>query len=495
MRLSVICAVTGLLVRYFGAALAVPLAVAALYGEWRDAAGFLLAIAATVLAGVAMRMAAGETGAAAADHLRRIEGLAVVAATWLLLAHLAAVPYVWVGVAPIDARFEAMSGLTTTGATFFTDFSAYGRAVYFWRAFTQWLGGMGVIALFVAVLPRLAVGGRQLFFAEAPGPTEQRLTPHLQQTAILLWKVYVALTAAEVVALMAAGLPLFDAVCHALTTLSAGGFSPDSQSIAGYGSPAVEWIVILFMFVAGANFALQYRAVRASRSALVQDEEFRAYAGIVAVAVLGLWLVLVRDGLGLGEALRHGAFQVLSILTTTGYASTDFNLWSDQARMVLFLLMLVGGCAGSAAGGPKVVRHLLMARYTLRELRQALHPRAVVPVKLGGRVVPEDILRDIQVFMLFYLLVFGVGAAAVVLLGADLITGITAAIACLGNIGPGFGAVGPMSSFAALHPASKLVLTLLMWIGRLEVLPVLVFLRMEPWRAARWGAARQTRGT
>jgi trk system potassium uptake protein TrkH len=332
MRLSVICAVTGLLVRYFGAALAVPLAVAALYGEWRDAAGFLLAIAATVLAGVAMRMAAGETGAAAADHLRRIEGLAVVAATWLLLAHLAAVPYVWVGVAPIDALFEAMSGLTTTGATIFTDFSAYGRAVYFWRAFTQWLGGMGVIALFVAVLPRLAVGGRQLFFAEAPGPTEQRLTPHLQQTAILLWKVYVALTAAEVVALMAAGLPLFDAVCHALTTLSAGGFSPDSQSIAGYGSPAVEWIVILFMFVAGANFALQYRAVRASRSALVQDEEFRAYAGIVAVAVLGLWLVLVRDGLGLGEALRHGAFQVLSILTTTGYASTDFNLWSDQAR-------------------------------------------------------------------------------------------------------------------------------------------------------------------
>jgi len=209
----------------------------------------------------------------------------------------------------------------------------------------------------------------------------------------------------------------------------------------------------------------------------------------VLVAVAGLWIVLVRDGFGWGEALTHGTFQVLSIMTTTGYASIDFQLWSEQAKMVLFLLMFVGGCAGSAAGGPKVIRHLLMARYTFRELRQALHPRAVLPVKLGGRVVPESVLRDVQVFMLFYLLVFAVGASVVVLLGADLITGITAAIACLGNIGPGFGGVGPMASFEPLHPVSKIVLTLLMWVGRLEVLPVLVFIRLEPWRSARWDAA------
>jgi len=204
------------------------------------------------------------------------------------------------------------------------------------------------------------------------------------------------------------------------------------------------------------------------------------------VATVVLFVFLLGDGLGPGEALRHGAFQVVSILTTTGFASADFQLWGDQAKVVLLLLMFIGGCAGSAAGGPKVVRHVLMARLTLRELRRTLHPRSVLPVKLGGRVVPEPILRDVQVFMLFYLLAFAVGTAVVVALGADLVTGITSSIACLGNIGPGFNTVGPMASFAELHPVSKVVLTLQMWIGRLEVMTVLVFFRLEPWRAARW---------
>ena len=285
---------------------------------------------------------------------------------------------------------------------------------------------------------------------------------------------------------MVGGMPLYDSVCHAFTTMSAGGFSPHPLSIAGYQSPSIEWIVTLFMFVAGANFGLQYRAVRGSRNALIQDEEFRAYLLVVAVATAILAIVLMRDEMHFVEAVRHSAFQVLSILTTTGYASVDFQLWSDQAKIVLFLLMFIGGCAGSAAGGPKVVRHVLMARFTLRELKRTLHPRAVLPVKLGGRVVPENILRDVQVFMLFYLLTFAVGAGVVVLLGADLLTGITASIACLGNIGPGFGAVGPMASFADLHPVSRIVLTLEMWIGRLEVLTVLVLLRVEVLRSARW---------
>ena len=242
------------------------------------------------------------------------------------------------------------------------------------------------------------------------------------------------------------------------------------------------------MFIAGANFALQYRAVRGSRVAVAQDEEFRAYSLIVLVATLALAVFLVRDGMGGLTAIRHSAFQVLSIITTTGFASIDFELWSDQAKGVLLLLMFVGGCAGSASGGPKVIRHVLMARVTFRELKRTLHPRAVLPVKLGGGVVPEDVLRDIQVFMLFYLLTFAVGAAVVVALGADILTGITASITCLGNIGPGFGAIGPMGSFAGLHPLSKVVLILLMWIGRLEVLTVLVLFRLEVWRAARWRA-------
>jgi trk system potassium uptake protein TrkH len=281
-------------------------------------------------------------------------------------------------------------------------------------------------------------------------------------------------------------MPLFDAVCNSLTTLAAGGFSPHAASIGGYGSAAIEWITIAFMFAAGANFALQYRAVRGSRVAIAQDEEFRTYAAVVLVASVALALFLSRDGMGVADATRHGTFQAISIMTTTGYASVDFQLWSDQARIVLLLLMFVGGCAGSAGGGPKVIRHVLMARLTFRELRRTLHPRGVLPVKLGGRVVPEHTLRDVQVFMLFYLLTFAVGTAIVVALGADLVTGITASIAALGNIGPGLGDVGPMSSFAGLHPISKIVLTLEMWIGRLEVLTVLVFFRVEVWRSARW---------
>jgi len=485
VRLAVIVHVTGTLVRLFAPALLAPLAVAALYREWRDVAGFLVAFATTAIAGVLMRRAGGPAGDDI-EQLRRVDGMAIVAATWLLIAHLGAIPYVWAGVDPIDALFESMSGFTTTGATVFTDFAAFGRGIFFWRALTQWLGGLGVIALFVAILPRLAIAGRELFFAEAAGPTDEKLTPKLRQTAIALWQVYVALSVAEVMALLLAGMPLFDAVCHAFTTLAAGGFSPHPLSIAGYNSAAVDWIITGFMFAAGANFAIQYRAARGGHVALVQDEEFRAYLAVTVIAVVALLPFLAMDGLTPLEALRHASFQAVSILTTTGYASVDFELWSDQAKMVLFILMFVGGCAGSAAGGPKVVRHILMARLTMRELKRTLHPRGVLPVKLGGHVVPEHTLRDVQVFMLFYMLAFAVGATVVVALGADLISGITASIACLGNIGPGLNAVGPMANFADLHPVSKIVLTLEMWIGRLEVITVLVFFRSEPWRSARW---------
>ena len=488
MRLAVIVHITGTFVRLFAPALLAPLAVAAFYGEWRDAVGFLAAFVTTAVSGVLMRRAGGPERRDI-EKVRRVDGMAIVAATWLVIANLGAIPYVWAGLGPIDALFESMSGFTTTGATVLADFTAFGRGIFFWRALTHWIGGLGVIALFVAVLPRLAIGGRELFFAEAAGPTDEKLTPQLRQTALALWRIYIGLTAAQTVALMVAGMSLFDAVCHAFATMAAGGFSPHPLSIAGYNSGAVEWIVIVFMFAAGANFAVQYRAARWSHVALVQDEEFRAYVAVVVISAAVLVPFLIRDGAAPGDGLRHGLFQVLSILTTTGFASVDFQLWSDQAKMVLFVLMFIGGSAGSAAGGPKVVRHILMARLTMRELRRTLHPRGVLPVKLGGRVVPEHTLRDVQVFMLFYLLTFAVGAAVVVALGADLVTGITASIACLGNIGPGFGPIGPMGSFADLHPISKVVLTLQMWVGRLEVMTVLVFLRLEPWRAARWTTA------
>jgi trk system potassium uptake protein TrkH len=488
MRLAAVVHLNGVIVGLFAPMLLAPGALAVYLGEQRDAIGFLTAAAVSAGLGLVMRRAGGAPAAEAAEHLRRVEGLAVVASSWLLMAHLAAIPYLWAGIGFVDALFEAMSGLTTTGATILTDFDRYGRSLFFWRSMTQWLGGMGVIALFVAILPRLAIGGRELFFAEAPGPTDEKLTPHLRHTAVALWGLYAALTSAEALALRAAGMTAFDAVCHAMTTLAAGGFSPHPRSIAGYNSPSIEWIVCVFMFLAGASFALQVRAVRGRGRVLVRDEEFRAYLGVVVVATLLLVIVLASSGAEIATSIRHSLFQVLSILTTTGYASVDFQLWAPQAKVVLLLLMFVGGSAGSAAGGPKVVRHVLMARYTFRELRRTLHPRAVLPIKLGGRVVPDDIMRNVVAFMLFYLVTFAAGATVVVSMGADLVTGLTAAAATLGNIGPGLDAVGPMANFAHLHPLSRIVLTLLMWIGRLEVLTVLVLLRFEIWRGARWRA-------
>ncbi len=486
MRLSLVVHVCGLITRVFGLMFLAPLAVALFYGEYRDALGFLATAVTTSAIGYAMRMAGGRDAEEAIERMRRVEGLAIVSLSWLLIAGFAAIPYVWAGLSPINAMFEAMSGLTTTGATVFRDFSHYGRAVFFWRSMTQWLGGMGVIALFVAVLPRLAIGGREIFFAEASGPDDEKVSPQIRRTASLLWRVYAGLTLAETIALRLAGFSWYDAVCHAFTTLSAAGFSPNAQSIAGYQNPAAEWVIIVFMFLAGANFALQYRAL-AQRDFRIfsRDEELRAYTGVTVLATLALMYILAGS-MTASDNLRTSLFQVLSILTTTGYASVDFETWNQQAKAVLLGLMFIGGCAGSAGGGPKVVRHLLLAKFTMQELRRMLHPRAILPVKLGGRVVQNSVLQGVIVFFLFYLLTFAVCSIIVILMGADILTGISAAAATLGNVGPGFGQVGPMGHFADLHPVSRVVLTLAMWIGRLEVITVLVILRPEAWREGRW---------
>lgn len=481
MRVPVVLHTTGAILRFFSLMFLLPAGVSVIYGEHRPALWFVASGIVSAIVGQLMMLAPRVR----TEDLKRVEGLAIVAGSWILLAHSAALPYMPAGLGPIDALFESMSGLTTTGATVMRDFSHFGRGIFFWRALTQWLGGMGVIAMFVAILPRLGIGGRQLFFAEAPGPTDEKLTPHIRKTAAALWIVYAVLTFAQVVALMVVGMPLYDSLCHSFTTLAAGGFSPHPLSVAGYNNPAAEWIITFFMLAAGANFALHYRALRGEVGVFKRDEEFRAYLTIIVVAIAALMVFLPAQIPGLMDRLRHASFQVLSILTTTGYASVDFELWNPQAKMVLLVLMFIGGCAGSAGGGPKVVRHLLIARYTLLELRRTLHPRGVLPVKLGGRVVPEDVMRSVLVFFLFYLLVFAVCTAIVISLGADILTGLTATIACLGNIGPGFGPVGPMGTFADLHPGSKVVLTAAMWIGRLEVITVLALLRPEVWRLAR----------
>lgn len=488
MRLDLVTYVCGTIVRVFGLVFAVPLAVALMYGERSDAVGFGVAGVVSSLLGFFMCRAGRGLPQDAVEDLRRVEGFAVVSLSWLVIAHLAGIPFLWAGLGPIDSLFEAMSGLTTTGATTMRDFSQFGRGIFFWRALTHWLGGMGVIALFVAVLPRLAIGGRELFFAEASGPSGEKVSPQIRRTALLLWRLYAGLTSVQTLALWAAGFTFYDAVCHSMATLAAGGFSPHPASIAGYANPAAEWIIIVFMFIAGASFTLQYRALaRRKLGVLFADDELRAYTGVVVIATVLIAVALV--GWRWSEpAVRTALFQALSIITTTGFASVDFQQWNDQAKMVLLALMFIGGCAGSAGGGPKVVRHVLLARYTLQELRRTLHPRAVLPVKLGGRVVPESVMQNVIVFFLFYLLTFAVCATVVVSLGADLVTGLSATAAALGNVGPGFNQVGPMGHFGDLHPLSRIALTLAMWIGRLEVLPVLILLRPEVWRSSRWSA-------
>jgi len=489
VRLSLVVHVIGLIVRVFGLMFLAPLLVAAIHGEYRDAIGFAIVTVVTAATGHLMRQAGGVAAEDAVEGMRRVEGLATVSGAWLVIAWFAGVPYLWNGLGPIDAMFESMSGLTTTGATVFRDFSLYGQGLFFWRAMTQWLGGMGVIALFVAILPRLAIGGREIFFAEVSGPEDEKVSPQIRRTAALLWRLYAVLTAMQIVLLRLTGYSWLDATTHAFTTLAAGGFSPHPLSTAGYQNPAGEWVIIVFMFLAGANFALQFRAlVQRDARLLRADEELRAYSGVVLIATI-LVAMAIWDSMAPAATIRTAMFQVVSIITTTGYASVDFNLWNDQAKAILLGLMFIGGCAGSAGGGPKVVRHVILAKFTLQELRRTLHPRAVLPVKLGGRVIPAQIVQGVIVFFLFYMLTFAVCAATVILLGADIVTGISATAATLGNVGPGFGAVGPMANFADLHPVSRIVLTLAMWIGRLEVITVLVILRPEAWRSGQWSAA------
>ncbi|MDR9391362.1 MAG: TrkH family potassium uptake protein [Trueperaceae bacterium] len=438
------------------------------------------AVGAALAAGLAGPLLAW--GRAAEEPSRR-EALASVLLLWLALPGLGVAPYLASGaMGPIDALFESMSGFTSTGATALGDFGAFGPVTFLWRAFTQWVGGIGIIVLFIAVFPQLAIAGRQLFFTEVPGPTEDRFTPRLRQTASAVLRVYVGATVLGAVAYLWAGMGPFDAVAHALTTLAAGGFSPEPRSFEGFG-PAVQWVAIALMAVAGVNFALQVRVWSGRPGLLPRDPEFRTY---LAVAVAGAAALAVLTAAAYGpDALRHGAFQSLSILTTTGYASVDFGAWEPRAQTILLLLAFVGGSAGSAAGGMKVVRWIIIARNTTREVRRVVHPRAVLPVRIGRRTVPEEVLRSVAAFVTLYVGLFATGTTLLALLGADFVTAFSASIGALGNVGPGLGAVGPMEHYGVLPGPAKVVLTFLMYAGRLEVVAVFVVFTREAWRVPR----------
>jgi trk system potassium uptake protein TrkH len=377
-----------------------------------------------------------------------------------------------------------MSGFTTTGASVLTNIEANPRGILFWRSLTHWLGGMGIIVLSLAILPFLGVGGMQLFKAEVPGPVPEKLTPRIQQTAFLLWAVYVLLSLAETLLLMVAGMNLFDALTHTFGTMATGGFSPKNLSVGFYRSPFVDWIITVFMFLAGANFTLHYFALRGRLSVFWKDEEFRFYTWITLFGTATVMAIHLAGNAysSAGDALRFSAFQVVSILTTTGFVTADFEKWPAYTQLLLLVLMFVGGCAGSTGGGMKNIRILLLAKQAGAEIRRLLHPRSVIVPRIGGKVVEREAMNSVAVFFVVYMALF-VGASLFMAgLGLDLVSAISSVAATLGNIGPGLGIVGPMDNYAAVPQAGKWILSACMLLGRLELFTVLMLFVPGTWR-------------
>ncbi len=485
----------GSILKYLALAFLLPAGVALVYGEppWPFVGGG----AATGAFGWALEgLTQGK------ERIGAREGFFVVSFTWVAAAFFVSLPYLLADepqlANPLNAYFEAMSGMTTTGASVLTDIAELDRSVALWRQFSQWIGGMGIIVLALAVLPRLRVGGRQLFESEAPGPEAERLATSMRETARRLWLLYIALTIAMIAVLTAfawtgldRSMSFFDASAHAFTTLPTGGFSTRARSIEEFGA-ATQWAITFFMVVAGVNFALMFRTlVRRTPRAFARDEEFRLYLALLAVASLVLAAKLAGRGIYEGEeAVRHAVFQAVSIMTTTGYASADFNEWPIFASMILVALMFVGGSAASTAGSTKVVRVLLLGRLLRRDLDQTVHSEAVVPVRFNGAVVSERTVRAVGAFVLLYVVVFVLGVLGLVISEAigtareDLAwhEAISAAASILGNVGPGLGFLGPMGSYESFTPASKAIMVVLMWMGRLELIPVAVLFTRSYWR-------------
>lgn len=474
MNFRVVLYVLGGVLRLLGLFMVIPLGVAYYYGE--SLTPFLVSILITLVTGLLLFHYKTE------EEWMRKEGIAIVALGWLAAALFGAIPFMLDGISPLNAVFESMSAFTTTGSTILTDIESHPKGILFWRGMMQWLGGMGIIVLFVAILPKLGVAGRQLFRAEAPGPTEDKLKPRVRETARILWMVYFVISFLQVASLMLAGVSLYDSLNHMFTTMACGGFSNYALSIGAFNSPLVEYIITFFTFVAGANFALYYRAMYVDKGLLFKDEEFRFYTALILIASGILTFLLWRDlGTNLPNSFRFAIFHVVTMMTSTGFATTDFNLWSESAKMILIIVMFIGACAGSTGGGIKVVRILILLRHSRVELFKALHPKAIKSVKFNNKKVPDEIVNSIVSFVVIYLLVFLSSSLILSVLGMDIITSVTASIATLGNIGPGLNVIGPMGSFDPIPALGKLVLIANMWIGRLEVYTVILLFTPEFW--------------
>ena len=484
MRLNYLTYAIGLVMIYVGLVLLVPVIVALYYSDFYSVISFLSAGVLSAVLGYAIKAPSKVENL---NDLKKSEALLIVALSWITFSLISAVPYLWYGFKPIDALFESVSGITTTGATILTNFDLP-KTMFFWRSFTQWIGGMGIIVLFIAVLPQFAVAGRRMFFAEAPGPTEDKLSPRIRNTASALWVIYFGLTALAAAALFLAGMPKFDAVLNAMSTLSAGGFSPNPESIMGYHSNLINWIIIAFMFFAGASFILQLRVIKRKNPFLLfKSEEFRCYtytililAGVIAA------ILFFRENYTAFDAVTSSLYQVISITTSTGSACVDYNQWGLSAKIILFLAMFTGSCAGSAGGGIKMTRWILVVKSMKEELFKVLHPNAVTNIKVDNAIIQPEIIRQVIVLVFFYFLIFGISATILTLIEQDATIGIAGSISSLGDIGPAFGhTIGPMENYSSLHTVSKVVYIINMLVGRLELIPFLIFFQRDFWAIKR----------
>ncbi|MDX9788595.1 MAG: TrkH family potassium uptake protein [Desulfobacterales bacterium] len=481
MRWPYILKTVGILTLFFGLTMCCPI-LCSLFFEDLSLMPTLYGMGVTVVSGglLVLLFRSPRT-----DYISQREGMAIVALGWALIGLFGALPFYF---SPYfntftDAAFESMSGFTTTGASVLTNIEEIPQGLLFWRSFIQWLGGMGIIVLGIAILPFLGVGGMQLYKAEVPSPVPDKLKPRIRDTAMVLWKVYAIFSVAQIALLVIGGMSFFDAMCHTFTTLPTGGFSTKNASIAHYDSVYIDGVILLFMFLAGINFSLHYQMLKGKPLAFWRDSECRFYCALVMLLIL----VVSMDVYGpayqsLGQAFRYGSFQVVSILTTTGFATADYEKWPALSQLILLLSMFIGASAGSTGGGMKCLRVMLYFKYCYKELFSMIHPRAVRHVKIGGTAVPEGVVRSVLGFLGLYVGLFALSSVLLAGMGVDFVTSFAAVAATIGNIGPGFGMVGPVENYAQIPTLGKWLLVWCMLLGRLEIYTLIIFLVPEFWR-------------
>ena len=480
INLRFITNILGKLLLIESASLALCAGIALLYGE-HDFLAFILSAAITLLFGTLMLRAVRVKD----RILAKKDGYFIVTATWILFTLFGCLPFLISGTIPSipDAIFETMSGFTTTGSTILSDVEALPHASLFWRSLTQWLGGLGIIVLLIAILPGLGIEGRDLYVAEVPGPTHDKLTSTFASTARNMWRLYIALTFLQTILLMFGGMSWFDALCHSFSTMASGGYSTKTDSVAHWDSPYIHYVIILFMFIAGTNFSLLYFAFRGRVRRLFRDEEFRLYTAITLAATLVIAVVLYFNSeAGWERCLRDSMFQVVTIITTTGFATADYLYWPPLVGIILFLLLFIGACAGSTCGGLKCIRLSILFKNSFSEMKRILHPNGVINVKYNGKSVPTPVMSSVMGFFVLFMFIFGLSSVILSLFTSDIATACSAVITCMSNVGPGFGDVGPMDNFGHLNGFSKIFLSILMMVGRLEIFTVLVLFSRSFWK-------------